>query len=541
MLLVYRRAATQQCSYTMMQTTQRCQIRPCLTVLAAVMCLLLLPGAVSAQQTDADVSVLVVPVANLTDSPTLDRVATTVAQTIDATVRLLGEFTVREFATDRIPTGVIGGEPDALRRFATAEGIDLVVFGQIVARGGAIDIGASVWDRAAGRITATETRTAPALLDIFAAADQVAVAFLSAFSGRTIAFGSIDIAPSGWSAGSYSIRIDGQEFARDATRVDNVLVGTRLVEIVAQNGPDAGRTVFRSELVIAQEQSAAIAFAIAAPASGPQPEQDSPPPQRTPPRLGVAPQQPEDTPWSRRTRNVTGRGPVTTVGLSYSPALYLPGDGFGPEALAGSIGVGPLTTLWAELEWPGGLLVGGAITGATTDYVERIDDQDAVDTLTALQNGAFALRLSDRLNLSLSVGRRVWQRHSRQLTFDLTPAGVIGISRTRQQLEATETTGTIAPGEKVRAGTREDEDDDGFRALLFGAKAVGRVSWRRLSLRLGLSIAYEQAIGADSSGNELLLFGDGTPTGIDLDAFTSGLVLGAEIGIGYAFGGRARR
>lgn len=517
---------------------QRCKIRRFLNILAVALCAVLRPNTIDAQQVAADVRVVVVPVVNQTDNPTLDRVATTVTQTIDTTLRLLGEFAVRELTTQQVPVDVMRGEPDALRRFTAAEEIDVVVFGRIAERNGAVDIGASVWDRAAGQVTATETRTAPTLLDTFAAADQLAVAFLSAFSGRTIAFGSIDLSPSGWSAGSYVIRIDGREFARDAVRVDNVLVGTRLVEIVVQNGPDAGRTVFRGELVISEEQSAAIGFAIAAPA--PQPDRE-PPPQRTPPRLGVAPQQPEDLPWSRRTRSVSGRGPVTTVGMSYSPALYLPGGGFGPEALLGSIGLGPVTTLWAEVEWPGGLQIGGAISGATSDFVERIDDQDSVDTLAALQNEAFALRLLDRVNLSVSLGRRVWQHHHRQLTFDLTPAGVIGISRTRQQLEATEETGTITVGEKVRAGTREDQDDDGFRALLFGAKAVGRVSWRRLSLRLGLRVVYEQAIGANSSGNELLLFGDGSPTGIDLDSFDSGLVLGAEIGIGYAFGGRSRR
>lgn len=512
----------------MYRPTQRCKIRRFLNILAVALCAVLRPSTIDAQQVAADVRVVVVPVVNQTDNPTLDRVATTVTQTIDATLRLLGEFAVRELTARQVPVDVIRGEPDALRRFTAAEEIDVVVFGRIAERNGAVDIAASVWDRAAGQVTATETRTAPTLLDTFAAADQLAVAFLSAFSGRTIAFGSIDLAPSGWSAGSYAIRIDGREFARDAVRVDNVLVGTRLVEIVVQNGPDAGRTVFRGELVISEEQSATIGFAIAAPA--PQPDREPPPPQ-----------QPEDLPWSRRTRSVSGRGPVTTVGVSYSPALYLPGGGFGPEALLGSIGLGPVTTLWTEVEWPGGLQIGGAISGATSDFVERIDEQDSVDTLAALQNEAFALRLLDRVNLSVSLGRRVWQRHHGQLTFDLTPAGVIGISRTRQQLEATEDTGTITVGEKVRAGTREDQDDDGFRALLFGAKAVGRVSWRRLSLRLGLRVVYEQAIGANSSGNELLLFDDGTPTGVSLDSFDSGFVLGAEIGIGYAFGGRPRR
>lgn len=211
---------------------------------------------------------VVVPAANRSGEPLLDPVGTSASQTIQATLLILDDFDVIPVAIETIPPAVVEGEPTALAQFAQAERADYVMFGSVTKdENERIVIEMAAWDRDADAITFQTQRVATSLFETFSVADELALRFVSAISGRQIAFGSIRLEPEGWSEGSYTVRVDGVEFGVDTPMIPRVLIGDRRIEVVANNGPDAG-VVIASELVTVREaETTLLAFTVPYPDS----------------------------------------------------------------------------------------------------------------------------------------------------------------------------------------------------------------------------------------------------------------------------------
>lgn len=212
--------------------------------------------------------VLVLPADNQTGNASLDPIGTTVADTISLTLRLLGDFEVRELPAEEIPAAVLRGNLSALRSFSTQQTMDYIVFGSVRSSGDGFDIDAAVWDRGAGAVTVQESGRADSLFDTFGIADQLAVEFLSAFSGQRIAFGEIRVTRQGWQAGQYRVLVDGMEVARNAAVISSVLVGERTVVVEALTGPQTGEVLLEVPINVREGGVSSLSFTMAEPIGG---------------------------------------------------------------------------------------------------------------------------------------------------------------------------------------------------------------------------------------------------------------------------------
>lgn len=227
------------------------------------------------QDTGPRQSVLVIPAANRSGETALDSVGTTASQTIEISLEMLDAFEVQPVAGEAIPPGVVAGDPDALGKFARAQDVDYIMFGWVSKDlDERIVIEMAVWDRNADSVALQARQTASSLFDTFSVADDLAVRFLSAFSGQRIAFGSIELEPAGWDEGSYTVIVDGMEVAADTAVVPQVLIGERTVEVVANNGPEVGAVLVSRVVTVREAESASLAFTFPAPPPVPPERED---------------------------------------------------------------------------------------------------------------------------------------------------------------------------------------------------------------------------------------------------------------------------
>ena len=217
-------------------------------------------------------TVAVVPAANRSGEPLLDSVGTTASRTIETSLLMLDNFDVRAVASEAVTPAVVDGESAALAQFAREEMADYVMFGSVSKdQDERIVIEMAVWDRDADSVVLQARQTASSLFDTFSVADQLALRFLSAFSGRRIAFGSIQLEPDGWDEGSYTVLVDGIEIAVDTpAAISQVLIGDRVVTVVANNGPDPGSILVRELVTVREAESTPLAFTF------PEPEMETP-------------------------------------------------------------------------------------------------------------------------------------------------------------------------------------------------------------------------------------------------------------------------
>ncbi|MFO8042936.1 MAG: hypothetical protein R6U25_07030, partial [Alkalispirochaeta sp.] len=493
--------------------------------------------------------VLVVPAANQTGNSALDPVGGTVADTIKLTLRLLGDFEVRELPPERIPEGVIRGDPAALEAFSQRETMDYIVFGALDQIGEAEDasfvITASVWERASQSITVSERETAESIFGTFDASDALATSFVTAFSGQRIAFGSLRLQNTGWDEGSYRVFIDGSQVAVDQPRIDSVLIGEREITVVANNGADPGAVVLEERVQIAQGAVAALTFEILPPPpvteAAPDPEPDEEPteePVEEPEAVAAA--EPEEEPerepqaevsprpWSRSTRTVAGRRPIVSYGgVAKRQQMLSNGRNF----FGFELGVG--------LDFNGGWYQG--ISFGLTGY-EGVDN-DQSDSIAQVRsdiaNGTkIDLRIEAADYFRWSVGYRLGEWQWGPARADLIPVGRVGVDFRR----------VFFYGGDQWISTLET--GDGFTDFVFpqgmlGLGIMSRVHLSRVSLIGQLYADYNVPFGADrvQEGDELYPEDDlSTPittvAGID-PGLSPGFSLGGSLGLALSTGGRA--
>ncbi|MDA3948133.1 MAG: hypothetical protein PF508_02815 [Spirochaeta sp.] len=444
------------------------------------------PGA---QALDLTPWVLVVPPANTTGNPSLDPVGDTVAETIEITLRQLGDFELRELPAERIPAGVIAGEGFA--------------------------ISAAVWDRGADAVDASETLLADSLFATFDVADELALIFLTTFSGQRIAFGSVLAENTGWAEGSYRILVDGRQVVVDESRVQNVLIGTREITVVANNGADPGAVVLRREVTITEDEPTSISFAIVEPVEAEPVAADEPTvttEERDDQAVAEEPQpEPEEPeiplwPWTRETRRSPGRRPILTVGFSTRLANLPDTDnalGADGNALFGGFGL--LFLAEFEERFQGGISV---LFEGTFD-----EDQSPEDVQPGYIRG-------DELGqVQLYAGYRLLTGHAGAFSADLSGGGILGLAGV---------TVTYREESEVAFG------EVGNLYGLAGIQLFGRLHWRRYHLQMSVDLIGYQ--GVPGSVDEDI--SNGLPESTLPD---NGLAVGVDLGVGVSFGGRPKR
>ncbi|MEW5816980.1 MAG: hypothetical protein AB1798_16495 [Spirochaetota bacterium] len=185
-----------------------------------------------------------------------DVISAAISDTIKLTLRLLGKYSVAELS-DRPESFSLKDLAD----YAEDHRLDNIIFGAASKReDGILVFNLSVYDRLKNTVTFSKTETAVSLVDTFDAADKLVAGLLEAFSKTHVGWGTVTLNNKG-DKGTYEIVIDGQSVGRGRQSLENILIGTRRIE-VKQKRP-FGELVLADEQVIFDEnQTVSVDFSI---------------------------------------------------------------------------------------------------------------------------------------------------------------------------------------------------------------------------------------------------------------------------------------
>ncbi len=202
------------------------------------------------------------------EDPRSETLALVIADNLELTLYLIGEYVVRPRPTER--TAPVDAASAAA--YAEREEVDYVVFGDVSERpDGSTEFALSVYSRETGTVTLERRAVAETIFDTFDVADELAVEVLGAFTGQRIAYGRVELANLGEAGAEYQVLVDGTVVGRNLTAVDRVLVGERLVEVEVLTGPQAGEVVASRRLLVEEGAQERVEFVALAPLAVPEP------------------------------------------------------------------------------------------------------------------------------------------------------------------------------------------------------------------------------------------------------------------------------
>ena len=202
----------------------------------------------------AKAHVAVVRFSNDTSSSSYDAACKAATDTLFMTLQELGRYRVQ------LEEGAGAGE-EALRAMAAERQLDFIMYGKITkAESGGIDCKLSVFDRAKGKTTLSQTKKAAGVLDVFDAADDLVVSVLESLTGAHIGFGSLKLTNIG-EKGSYAVLVDGSPVGNDLASLDRVLIGKRWVTI-AQKRMLGDREIAKASVEMKEGGTAEMSFAL---------------------------------------------------------------------------------------------------------------------------------------------------------------------------------------------------------------------------------------------------------------------------------------
>jgi hypothetical protein len=202
----------------------------------------------------AKAHVAVVVISNQTNSSSYDAACKAATDTLTLTLNQLGRYLVQSKDT-------VDSKEEALRALAAEQNLDFIMYGKMSkGTSGGIDCSLSVFDRAKGKTTLSQSRKAAGVLDIFDVTDDLVVAVLESMTGSHIGYGTIAIKDSG-EKGSYTVLVDGYSAGNDLENLDRVLIGRRSVEIV-QKRLLGSRTIAKTVVEVKEGETAELEFAV---------------------------------------------------------------------------------------------------------------------------------------------------------------------------------------------------------------------------------------------------------------------------------------
>ena len=198
--------------------------------------------------------IAVVLFSNQTNSPSYDAACKAATDTLTLTLNQLGRYLVQ-------PEDTVDGNEDALRAKAAEQNFDFIMYGRMSKENsGGIDCKLSVFDRAKGKTTLSQTRKAVGVLDIFDVTDDLVVAVLESMTGSHIGFGSLTLTNTG-EKGNYIVVVDGSSVGSNLENIDKILNGQRTVSIV-QKRMLGDREIARSKVEVKEGETVEIRFAV---------------------------------------------------------------------------------------------------------------------------------------------------------------------------------------------------------------------------------------------------------------------------------------
>jgi hypothetical protein len=198
--------------------------------------------------------VAVVQFSNQTGSASYDAACKAATDTLLLTLRQLGRYRLQS------EDGVGSGE-EALRAMAEEKHLDFIMYGTMAtAQSGGIDCRLSVFDRAKGKTTLSQSLKSTGVLDIFDTADELVVSVLESMTGSHFGFGSFTFKNTGEN-GSYGVLMDAFSVGKDLASLERVLNGRHEVTIT-QKRMLGERAIARASVEVKEGETVEISFAV---------------------------------------------------------------------------------------------------------------------------------------------------------------------------------------------------------------------------------------------------------------------------------------
>ncbi|MCL2706095.1 MAG: hypothetical protein FWE72_07810, partial [Spirochaetaceae bacterium] len=168
----------------------------------------------------------VFPLENKEKDMQIDIISSNIQKTVEFNLKMINKYNI-------IQNSVTNYSSDSLwlSNYCEKNKIDDLLFGKaLVKPDGSILIEMSVFNRQKSAISFTKSETAATVLDIFGAADKLAIEMMHSFSGMHLGFGAVRFINSG-EKGPYSVYIDTVSIGENIDNLSTVLNGPRKVVI----------------------------------------------------------------------------------------------------------------------------------------------------------------------------------------------------------------------------------------------------------------------------------------------------------------------
>ncbi|MCL2480377.1 MAG: PorT family protein [Spirochaetaceae bacterium] len=198
----------------------------------------------------------VFPLENKEKDIQIEVISSNIQKTVEFNLKMINKYNI-------IQSNVANYSSDNLwlSEYCERNKIDDLIFGKaLVQPDGSIFIEMSVFNKQKGAISLTRSETAATVLDIFYAADKLAVEMMHGFSGMHLGFGAVKFINSG-DKGSYSVYIDNVAIGENIDNLSTVLNGPRKV-IITQVRMFGEEILYDQTINILEDKTTEVNFSI---------------------------------------------------------------------------------------------------------------------------------------------------------------------------------------------------------------------------------------------------------------------------------------
>lgn len=213
-------------------------------------------------QVDFRSRIVIVPMENGTGSDQYNPLCSTITDTVSLVLeflkdyRVLGEEEVNLAELQRIDPS----NREAVKKIALEEGIDEIVYGNMVQVDDIFQFTISLYNVKKARVTNTESAEAYSVLEVFDAGDELTAGLISQLSDIEIAFGSISLVQKG-GKGNYTVNLDTYPLRNPDKTFKKVLNGQYEVSI-SQRRLTGVELVFTDLIEVVEDQETVVEFII---------------------------------------------------------------------------------------------------------------------------------------------------------------------------------------------------------------------------------------------------------------------------------------
>jgi NHL repeat len=213
-------------------------------------------------QEDFRSRIVIVPMKNGTELDQYNPLCSTITDTVSLVLeflkdyKVLGEEEVNIARLQRIDPS----DREAVKQAALEEGIDEIVYGNMVQVDDVFQFTISLYNVKKARVTNTERAEAFSVLEVFDAGDELTAGLIAQLSDITIAFGSIKLVQKG-GKGNYTVNLDSYPLRNPDKTFKKVLNGQYEISI-SQKRLTGVETVFKEFIEVSEGQESIVDFTI---------------------------------------------------------------------------------------------------------------------------------------------------------------------------------------------------------------------------------------------------------------------------------------